>query len=160
MILSGIIYTCVNPERSHRDEMKLVQKRTHRLCPSPGKYGGRHRVTAKPRPHLRKAQGNKETPVCVAEEQVGGGGLPAQYPVLAITKNGEQVPLFFSLWVYWDAAAASHCPGDAFPAPRGCPSPLPVPPRRGPPPLAAARPEGAPFCLPGSAGSPNFTAWK
>lgn len=95
MILSDIIYSCVNPERFHRGEMTVVQKGTRRLRPSSDKYGGRHRVTAKPRPHLRQAHGNRETPVCVAEEQVGGGGLPAQYPVLAITKSGEQVPLFF-----------------------------------------------------------------
>jgi len=101
--------------------MKLVKKYAHilnRLHPSPDRYRGRHTLTVKQRQHLRKTHGNKETPAYAVGEQVGGGGLPARYPVLPITKNREQVPLYF---FHVSLLRIRCCPEDAFPVPHGCP---------------------------------------
>ena len=121
--------------------MKLARKCTctlNRLCSSADKYGGWHTVTAKQRPHLRKAHGNRETPGHVAGEQVGGGALPARYPVLATAKNGEQVPRCFLFpCEFIDQppllGAALEMP---FQHRTAAPSSLPASPRRGPPVLA------------------------
>lgn len=122
--------------------MKLVKKCTHilnRLCPSPDKYRGRHAVTVKQRPHLRKTHGNKETPVCLVGEQVGGSGLPAQYPALDITKNREQVPLCCFFLTPFPCQFIKKPPLLCAPLEMpfqhrmAAPSSLPVSPRRPPP---------------------------